>query len=157
MKPSLRHKRRLIRYRRRGFTIFGTFKFPDGHYGYQLAKYNYNYVPVDSLNDLWQRGHAEITLQYWREADRRIRAGYEGLSVELGKVLDAQAGLQAALASATPRVDEFAEQHGVVIGYNFEAAEYPTHLDELENPRTEHYYFSAPELDEAANRYGEED
>jgi hypothetical protein len=168
MKPRTRHKRRLVRYRRRNLTVFGTFKFPDGHYSYQLAKHNYNYVLADSLSTLWQRGYAEITLQYWRESDRRIRAGYKGLSVELGKVLDAEAGLREALATATPRVNGLVEaleqpipgvdnQHRVVIGYNFEAAdrvrdelrreevsiglEYHTHLDELENPRIEGYYF----------------
>jgi hypothetical protein len=114
MKPRTRHKRRLVRYRRRNLTVFGTFKFPDGHYSYQLQPLNYNYVVVDSLTSLWQRGYAEITLQYWQQADRRIRSGYIGLST----------GLREALWSTTPSVDEF-----------------PTHLDELENPRIEGYYF----------------
>jgi hypothetical protein len=132
MKPRTRHKRRLVRYRRRGLQIFGTFKLPDGHYGYQLTKHNYNYVLADSLSTLWQRGYAEITLQYWRESDRRIRAGYEGLSTGLSDILDTEAGLREALATATPRVN------GLV-----EALEQPTptHLDELENPRIEGYYF----------------
>jgi hypothetical protein len=132
MKPRTRHKRRLVRYRRRNLTVFGTFKFPDGHYGYQLQPINYNYVVVDSLTSLWQRGYAEISVEYWREADRRIRSGYIGLSTDLGDLLNTEAGLREALATATPRVN------GLV-----EALEQPTptHLDELENPRIEGYYF----------------
>lgn len=35
MKPRTRHTRRIIRYRRRGFAVLGTYKDPYG-YGYQL-------------------------------------------------------------------------------------------------------------------------
>lgn len=49
MKTTMRHKRRIIRYRRQGFAVIDTFRLPGGGRGYQLEDLRYGnylcYVP----------------------------------------------------------------------------------------------------------------
>jgi len=103
MKLQTRHKRRLLRYRRRGITIFTTLRLPDGTYSYGFVDrkyFRYDARILDSFAAGWARHSPEAN----------IKAAYKGLDEALGQVLDAQAGLKSVIARAHEGVEEFNAQ-----------------------------------------------
>lgn len=103
MKSLTRHKRRLLRYRRRGITIFTTLRLPDGTYSYGFVDQKYFRYDARILD--FGQLELRISADHWRKADR-LQAGYRGISAGLSEVLDAQAGLKSVVARAHEGVEE---------------------------------------------------